>query len=82
MKISNSRYKRSFKDITYTVEYILFSDMNSSRNMYVWKTNSNNYFTNDNDNDNDNKCFILTHELIKLIIFNTMINRTEHSFRG
>ena len=31
------------------------------------------------DNDNDNECFILTYELMKLIICNTMINQYSHS---
>ena len=31
------------------------------------------------DNNNDNECFILTYELIKLIICNTMINQYSHS---
>ena len=32
-----------------------------------------------NDNDNDNECFILTYELIKLIIYSTMIDQYSHS---
>ena len=31
------------------------------------------------NNDNDNECFILTYQLIKLIICNTMINLYSHS---
>ena len=34
---------------------------------------------NDNDNDNDNECFILTYELIKQIIYSTMIDQYSHS---
>ena len=32
-----------------------------------------------NDNDNDNECFILTYELIKQIIYSTMIDQYSHS---
>ena len=31
------------------------------------------------DNDNDNECFILTNELIKQIIYSTMIDQYSHS---
>ena len=30
-------------------------------------------------NDNDNECFILTYELIKQIIYSTMIDQYSHS---
>ena len=32
-----------------------------------------------NDDDNDNECFILAYELMKLIVYNTMINQYSHS---
>ena len=31
------------------------------------------------NNDNDNECFILTYELIKQIIYSTMIDQYSHS---
>ena len=35
-------------------------------------------YDNDNDNDNDNECFILTYELMKQIIYSTMIDQYSH----
>ena len=41
--------------------------------------NGNKLFYSDNDNDNDNESFILTYELIKQIIYSTMIDQYSHS---
>ena len=42
----------------------------------TWKIGH--YIANIN-NDNDNECFILTYELIKQIIYSTMIDQYSHS---
>ena len=46
--------------------------------MFKRQVKSRTYYT-DNDNDNDNECFILTYELIKQIIYSTMIDQYSHS---
>ena len=43
-----------------------------------WDQRTSECFSNDNDNDNDDECFILTYELIKQIIYSTMIDQYSH----